>query len=90
MSAIYSPGGHLGHVTRNILKIFHIKFDFNWLSGFRGDVLNCGQRQQQQQTPEHAYLIILFGSGELRMLFSEFTKPFVIKFCLQDFMLQGT
>ena len=41
--AIYSHGGHLGHVTLTIytnfhslfLKMLHIKFGFDWPSGFR-------------------------------------------------------
>ena len=41
--AIYSHGGHLGHVTLTIyinihslfLGMFHIKFGFDWPSGFR-------------------------------------------------------
>ena len=40
---IYGRGGHLGHVTRTICTIFrsgvprslHMKFEFNWSSGFR-------------------------------------------------------
>ena len=40
--AIYSHGGHLGHVTLSIyinfhfffLKMLHIKFGFDWLSSF--------------------------------------------------------
>ena len=45
--AIYSHGGHLGHVTLTIdtkfhcpfLTMLHIKFGFDWPSGFReGDV----------------------------------------------------
>ena len=40
---IYSHGGHLGHVTWTIyinfhspfLTMLHIKFGFDWLSGFR-------------------------------------------------------
>ena len=40
--AIYSHGGHLGHVTLTIyinfhflfLRMFHIKFGFDWLSSF--------------------------------------------------------
>ena len=40
---IYGYGGHLGHVTKtifqNICALFsrrlHIKFGFDWLSGFR-------------------------------------------------------
>ena len=45
--AIYSHGGHLGHVTRTIyinfhspfLKMLHMKFGFDWPSGFRGEDL---------------------------------------------------
>ena len=41
--AIYSHGGNLGHVTWTIyinfhspfLTMLHIKFGFDWLSGFR-------------------------------------------------------
>ena len=44
--AIYSHGGHLGHVTLTIyinfycpfLTMLHIKFGFDWPCGFRGDV----------------------------------------------------
>ena len=44
--AIYSHGGHLGHVTLTIytnfhslfLRMLHIKFGFDWLSGFIEDV----------------------------------------------------
>ena len=40
---IYGHGGHLGHVTGTIyinflspfLRRLHIKFGFDWLSGFR-------------------------------------------------------
>ena len=42
---IYGPGGHLGHVTWTIYinfcspfpKKLHIKFAFDWPSGFRGE-----------------------------------------------------
>ena len=42
---IYGHGGHLGHVTRTIftnfcsrvLRSLHMKFEFNWPSGFRGE-----------------------------------------------------
>ena len=42
---IYERGGHLGHVTSTIctnfrsrvLRSLHMKFEFNWLSGFRGE-----------------------------------------------------
>ena len=45
--AIYSPGGHLGHVTWTIyinfrspfLRMLHMKFGFDWPSGFRGEDL---------------------------------------------------
>ena len=41
--SIYSHGVHLGHVTLTIytsfhspfLKMLHLKFDFDWPSGFR-------------------------------------------------------
>ena len=41
---IYGHGGHLGHVTWTIYKNFgspfprkpHVKFGFDWSSGFRG------------------------------------------------------
>ena len=44
--AIYSHGGHLGHVTWIIyinfrspfLRILHMKFGFDWPSGFREDL----------------------------------------------------
>ena len=44
--AIYSHGGHLGHVTITFyanfhslfLRMLHIKFGFDWPSGFREDV----------------------------------------------------
>ena len=59
---IYGHGGHLGHVTWTIYINFpspfprrlHIKFGFDWPSGFRGeDVGNCGQ----MTTPDHGYPI---------------------------------
>ena len=42
---IYGHGGHLGHVTliiyihidSSILQMLHIKFGFDWPSGFRGE-----------------------------------------------------
>ena len=45
VSAIYSHGGHLGHVTLTIyinfrslfLRMLHIMFGFHWPSGFRGE-----------------------------------------------------
>ena len=44
---IYGHGGHLGQRTTTILAIFlsptlrrlHMKFEQNWLSGFRGEVV---------------------------------------------------
>ena len=47
---IYGHGGHLGHVTSTIginfglpiIRSLHMKFEFNWSSGFRGKhVLMC-------------------------------------------------
>ena len=71
---IYGHGGHLGHVTRTIwtnfnsriLRSLHMKFEFNWPSGFRGeDVWKCWR------TDEGGTGILLahpwaFGSGELK------------------------
>ena len=45
--AIYSHGSHLGHVTWTIyinfrspfLRMLHMKFGFDWPSGFRGEDL---------------------------------------------------
>ena len=45
LSTIYGHGGHLGHVTWTIYINFcspfprrlHIKFGFDWPSGFRGE-----------------------------------------------------
>ena len=45
--AIYSHGGHFGHVTWNIytnfrspfLRMLHMKFGFDWPSGFREEDL---------------------------------------------------
>ena len=45
--AIYSHGGHLGHVTLTIytnfrspfLRMLHMKFGFDWPSGFREEDL---------------------------------------------------
>ena len=42
---MYGHGGHLGHVTwisyihigSHFLLMLHIKFGFDWPSGFRGD-----------------------------------------------------
>ena len=44
--AIYSHGGHLGHVTLTrytdfyslFLRMLHIKFGFDWPSGFREEL----------------------------------------------------
>ena len=44
--AIYSNGGHLGHVTWTFyinsrspcLRVLHIKFGFDWPSGIREDL----------------------------------------------------
>ena len=65
----YSHGGHLGHVTMTInanfhslfLSMLHIKFGFDWPSGFREDVqtfwpytciLAPGQGQAQVPGPK--------------------------------------
>ena len=44
---IYGHGGHLGHVTwiiyiifrSSFLRVLHMKFGFDWPSGFRGEDL---------------------------------------------------
>ena len=56
---IYGHGGHLGHVTRTIwtnfrspiLRSLHMKFEFNWPSGFRGeDVWKCWRTTDGRRT----------------------------------------
>ena len=75
---IYGRGGHLGRVTRTIwtnfcfrvLRSLHMKFEFDWPSGFRGeDVWNCG-RTDGRRTDAGVTGILLahpwaFDSGEL-------------------------
>ena len=54
-------GGHVGHVTRTVWTNFrfpipeklHMKFDFDWPSGFRGE--DVGQRSMDNGQTE-AYL----------------------------------
>ena len=46
---IYGRGGHIGHVTWTIQTYFcfcqpwglHMKYEYNWLIGFWGNVWNC-------------------------------------------------
>ena len=56
---IYGRSGHLGHVTRISRTNFrspypcmlHIKFHFDWQSGFREeDFCNCGRRRTTTTT----------------------------------------
>ena len=56
---IYGHGGHLGRVTRTIwtnflspiLRSLHMKFEFNWHSGFRGeDVWKCWRTDDGRTT----------------------------------------
>ena len=63
---IYGCGGHLGHVTWTIYINFcspfprrlHIKFGFDWSSGFRGEAFeNVNVRQMDGRTPDHGYPI---------------------------------
>ena len=78
---IYGHGGHLGQWTATILAIFrspnlrrlHMKFEQNWLRGFRGEVLKMltdgrthGRTDDRRKKitiahPEHS-------SGELKFL----------------------
>ena len=82
---IYGHGGHLGLVTKTIwtnfrfrvLRSLHMKFEFNWPSGFRGeDVWKCWwtddrRRTTDGRTDNGVTGILLahpwaFGSGELK------------------------
>ena len=64
---IYGRGGHLGHVTQMPRTNFcspyprrlHIKFGFDWPSGFREEeVWNCLRRTPDDgRTPDHEYPI---------------------------------
>ena len=72
---IYGHGGHLGHVTRTIwinfhspiLRSLHMKFEFNWPSGFRGeDVWKCWRTDGGVTGILIAHLGA-FGSGELEI-----------------------
>ena len=70
---IYGRGGHLGHVTRtiwtnfrsHILRSLHMKFEFDWPSGFR-DVWNCGRTTDAGVTGILLAHPWAFGSGELK------------------------
>ena len=65
--AIYSHGGHLGHVTWTIyinfrspfLRMLHMKFGFDWPSGFREkEIVNDGRwTKDDGRTTEHGYTI---------------------------------
>ena len=61
---IYGHGSHLGQRTMTILAIFrslnlrrlHMKFEQNWLSGFRGDVVkNVNGRTDGRRTKSDQY-----------------------------------
>ena len=70
---LYGHGGHLGHATRTIwtnfrspiLRSIHMKFEFNWPSGFRGDVWKCWRTDAGVTGILIAHLGA-FGSGELK------------------------
>ena len=55
---IYGRGGHLGHVIKIPRTNFrspypwmlHIKIQFDWPSGFREDLRNCGRRTDRRRT----------------------------------------
>ena len=56
---VYERGGHFGHVTQMprtkvrspYPRRLHIKFGFDWPSGFRGnDVLKCGRMTDDGRT----------------------------------------
>ena len=59
---IYGRGGHLGQRTVTILAIFHsptlrrlhMKFEQNWLSGFRGEVIwKCWRTDRRRTKSDH-------------------------------------
>ena len=64
---IYGHGGHLGNVTWTIyinfgypfLRMLHMKFSFDWSSGYREDLWNCGRRTTtaDRRTHEHGHPI---------------------------------
>ena len=74
---IYGHGGHLGHMTCTIYINFcspfprrlHIKFGFDWQSGFKEDVKTL--LTTTTTTPEQAYTVSstceLDDSGELNI-----------------------
>ena len=64
--AIHSHGGHLGHVSWTIyinfrstfLRMRHMKFGFDWPSGFLEEDEKCERRQRRRRrrrTTEHGY-----------------------------------
>ena len=75
---IHGRGSHLGNVTRTIwtnfcspiLRSLHMKFEFYWPSGFRGeDVWKCWQATDRRTDDGVIRLLIAYfwayGSGEL-------------------------
>ena len=82
--ATYSHGGN--NFCSPFLRMLHIKFGFEWPSGFRGDVsLN---RLQRRRSMEHGYTISSpcehNGSGELKKGPGAYTS---IQICIQKSML---
>ena len=64
--AIYSHGGHFGHVTWTIfinlrspfVRMLHMKFGFDWPSGFRGEELWTSHDDDDDgRTTEHGHHI---------------------------------
>ena len=75
---LHGHGGHLGHVPRiiwtnfrsPILRSLHMKFEFNWSSGFRGEnVWKCWRRTDEGVTGILIAHLGAFSSGELKKLF---------------------
>ena len=88
---IYGHGGHLGHVTRTIWTNFrspiptslHMKFDFNWPSGFRGDdVWKCWGKDDRltfDGRQSHWYINSSHSSLRLRWAKKQRSKIATIK-----------
>ena len=76
MGAIYGHGGHRDLRTTTICTYFqspfntrlHIKFEEIWPRGFRGEVVQRGERTDGRRTEsDHNSSSWAFGSGELKM-----------------------
>ena len=81
MSAIFVkwPGPFITNFRSLILRSLHMKFEFNWPSGFRGeDVWKCWRTTDGRRTLLIAHLGA-FGSGELNIGFPIITGLDLLK-----------